>query len=248
MRRYRTKSRWRMKSMTKVDELTQRARNICEEAVARGDKVYGMKPWYCSVDIVEDGARIAFIGANPGGGRQEWDEDVESGGTCAPYDKGLQYNAWLDDEHSGVGQVGLQNRVKETFHILFGEKGKDILREAACFNVVPLRSQNVEKLSKETWRAGSDWCLNVVEHVSPEVIVCLGNGQRSAWNMFAKIGISECGREKVYNNFYIKRGYVPVGELGSSLVIGLPHLSRVKKMKALRIAAEKLKVCPILLT
>ena len=209
-----------------------------------------MKPWYCQVRLIENGARVAFIGANPGGGQLELEEDRESGGVDAPYDENRQYNAWLDDEHPrgslGKNRMSLQLRVKEAFRILFGEKGEDELRRAACFNVVPLRSGDVGGLSGETWTAGSSWCLDVIKHVSPEVIVCLGNGQRSPWSVLAnrqmEFRMVDCERQKVYNKFYIKRARITAGYLKGSLVVGLPHLSRVSEMKDLRRAAERLEV------
>ena len=239
--------------MSKVDEFTRRAASLHKDALARREKIYGMKPWYCQVNLIENGARVAFIGTNPGGGQREQQVDRESGGVEAPYDENRQYNAWLDDEHLrgslGKNRTKLQCRVKEAFRILFGERGESVLRRAACFNVVPLRSCDVSKLSGETWTAGSAWCLDVIKHVSPEVIVCLGNGSRSAWSLLAnrhiEIGVDDSERRKVYNNFYIKRAHITSGCLKGSLVIGLPHLSRVSNMRCLRRAARRLGVCSL---
>ena len=239
--------------MSKVDEFTRRAASFHKDALARCEKIYGMKPWYCQVNLIENGARVAFIGTNPGGGKREQKIDRESGGVEAPYDENRQYNAWLDDEHLrgslGKNRTELQSRVKEAFRILFGERGESVLRRAACFNVVPLRSCDVSKLSGETWTAGSAWCLDVIKHVSPEVIVCLGNGPRSAWSLLAnqqiEIGMDDCERQKVYNNFYIKQARISAGCLKGSLVVGLPHLSRVVNMRCLRRAARRLGVCPL---
>ena len=239
--------------MSVVEEFTHRAEQLHEAAQKRNDEVYGVKAWYSSINLIENGARVAFIGANPGGGQQEWKDDVESGGLQAPYDGNRQYNAWLDDEHWGASrnrQLGLQGRVREAFRILYGEQSETVLRHAACFNVVPSRSPDVQKLSQETWMAGAFWCLDVTEHVSPETIICLGNGDgRSAWSIFASrwmgAGVKDVRQREVYNNFSVKVCRISQGALEGALVVGLPHLSRVNKMDAVREAAESLEICPI---
>ena len=186
---------------------------------------------------------MAFIGANPGGGQQEWDDDVNSDSADAPYDKTRQYNAWLDDIHvtgNSGRQTALQERVKKAFEILAGEQYEEVLRNAACFNVVPLRSMNVSKLSRETWMAGVEWCLAVSEHISPDVIICLGNGKDSAWSVFANNVRGDLEKQKVYGTFNLKRGHISYGNLSGAQVIGLPHLSRMGDVEALRRAAVSL--------
>ena len=98
--------------------------------------------------------------------------------------------------------------------------------------------------------AGASWCLDVTEHVSPEVIVCLGNGDgRSAWNVFASrwkgAGVSGVMQQEIYNNFSLKVCRISRGALEGTLVVGLPHLSRVYGMDAVRESAETLGICPI---
>ena len=110
---------------------------MLKEAKARGEPVYGAKPWYCSASIIERGAEVAFIGANPGGGPQSEAEDARLGYHKRPYDD-HRYNAWLDDRHWEGDGRGHQQRAVEAFEILFGSQGRNILRRAACFNVVPL--------------------------------------------------------------------------------------------------------------
>ena len=212
--------------------------------------MYGAKPWYCSVSLIENGANVAFIGANPGGGSRDRSYDQLQGVLTRPYEENRLYNAWLDDTHWG-GNLGrptdLQNSVKFAFGILFGEQSESILRNTACFNVVPIRSRDVSKLSQQTWMAGVVWCLDVVEHISPKVIVCLGNGNnRSAWSAFAKrwkgLGIGEIEQQKVYGTYYLKRGGISLGALTGTLVIGLPHLSRMQDVHALKRTAELMEI------
>ena len=222
--------------MKKVTEFTQRAEKMYQAAKSRGEEVYGIKPWYSYASSIENGADVAFIGANPGGDRVDQTNDEQLGYLQLPYDENQQYQAWLDDRH--WGDKKLQIRAIEAFEILFvgSAKGKHVLRNAASFNVVPMRSSNVNKLSKQTWDEGINWCMDVVAHISPKIIVCLGNGEtKSAWSVF-KRGMTEVEKRPIYNNFSIKRGRANY-RFNNALVIGLPHLSRVHGMRQLSEAA-----------
>ena len=53
--------------MSIAEEFTQRVQQLHADAEERGESVYGMKPWYCSVERIEKGASIAFIGVRPAG-------------------------------------------------------------------------------------------------------------------------------------------------------------------------------------
>ena len=64
----------------------RRAKGLLKEAEARGEPVYGIKPWYCSASFIESGAKVAFIGANPGGGPQSEKDDKRLGILGQPYD------------------------------------------------------------------------------------------------------------------------------------------------------------------
>ena len=232
--------------LRKARQFTRRAKHIYKRARSRSEITYGTKPWYCSVDKIENGADVVFIGANPGGRKQAWKDDLRSGGLEAPYEKRRHYQAWLDDEHwgtSGDKQRGLQARVLEAFDILFSSDGESTLRNAASFNVVPMRSNEVDKLSRQTWNEGAKWCLDVLDHISPSIIVCLGNGKRpgrSAWSVVADerygFGIREYEERPVNGTYNLKRGLASLKEK-DALVIGLPHLSYPVNMRNLREAA-----------
>lgn len=229
--------------MTKVREFTLRANQMYEEALNRGEEVYGIKPWYSSVRSIENGADIVFLGANPGGARVDQINDEQSGYLQLPYDENLHYQAWLDDRHWGDKE--LQKRAIEAFEILYssGERGRDALRNAASFNVVPMRSSDVNKLSRQTWNEGAKWCMEVLDHISPSIIVCLGNRKRpgrSAWSVVADerygFGIPEYEERPVNGTYNLKRGFASLKEK-DALVIGLPHLSYPVNMRKLREAA-----------
>ena len=223
----------------------KKARELHEQAKALGDPVYGIRPWYCSASIIEAGAEIAFIGANPGGGPDSEKADRRLGILARLYDDGSSYNAWLDDEHWEKDGPGHQQRAIETFDILFGSAGQKTLRNAACFNVVPLRSGSVSELSKATWASGVAWTIDVLEHVRSSVVVCNGNSEgRSAWSVFKnrRLGIDQFEEVDLYNTFKLKRGYVSRGPMAGTEVVGLPHLSRMRSVLRLREAARRLGV------
>ena len=154
----------------------QQARNICIQAETRGETVHGISPWYCAARLIEHGARVAFIGANPGGGAMSKEDDERVGRLRRPYEAS-QYNAWLDDMHWEGGGASHQQRVIDTFKLLFGSsQGEYVLREAACLNVVPVRSVRTSELSRRTWSEGVEGVTQVLMHVAPGIIVCNGNG------------------------------------------------------------------------
>ena len=220
----------------------RKAQELLKEAQARGEPVYGSKPWYCSARIIEEGAEVVFIGANPGGGPQSEATDRRLGYLTRPYDD-PDYNAWLDDRH-WEGDGGHQQRVAEAFEVLFGVEGAHTLRQAACFNVVPLRTSGVDDISKDTWAAGIDWTLALLEHMTPNVVVCNGNrsGGRSSWNVFdnPRFGITAVEATEVFGTYRLKRGRIARGKLAGAEVIGLPHLARMKSIPKLRAAARRL--------
>ena len=233
-------ARNRVNDYPAVRSFESRAEALLREAESRGEKVHGIKPWYYSARVIESGTKVAFIGANPGGGEQAQIDERRLGVLNHPYED-PDYNAWLDDRHWGGGE--LQASALETFGILFGKQGSRGLRGSACFNVVPLRTTGTNYLSSDTWEKGVTWAKDVLEHVAPKVIVCNGNGpSKSPWSVFSKrpFGITRVEEVPLYNNFRLKHGVIESGKLAGASVIGLPHLSRMKSLPRLRDAAHKL--------
>lgn len=221
----------------------RKARELLKEAKARGEHVHGIKPWYCSAKLIESGAKVAFVGANPGGGRRAEVSDKKLGVLKQPYID-PKYNAWLDDPNWEDGRE-LQERAVEAFGILFDvKKGwRSILRDVASFNVVPVRTHNTAHISQATWTKGVDWFLAVLEHIAPSVVVCNGNQLgKSAWSALKdhRFGVEEQERIPVYGTYYLKRGRILNGKLAGRDVVALPHLSYVKSLERLRAAARKL--------
>ena len=221
----------------KVRQFERRAKKLLEDAKSRGEPVFGIKPWYSAAEIIESGAKVALLGANPGGGSESEKEDERLGVLRRPYEES-QYNAWLDDQHWEAATGGMsshQKSVREAFKILFRAHGEEVLRGAACFNVVPVRTSSVDDLSRITWKSGIDWVMAVLEHVAPEIIVCNGNGAgRSAWGA---LRIPQPEQRNMYGTFRLKHGKIANGMLAGVRVIGLPHLARMRSTAKLRSAA-----------
>lgn len=217
-------------------EFEQQARDIYDRAEERGEAVYGISPWYCAARLIEHGAKVTFIGANPGGGAKSQEDDERVGRLDRPYED-RRYNAWLDDTHWEAGGASHQLRVLEAFRLFFGSsQGESVLRKSACLNVVPVRSVTTAELSSTTWSSGVEWIADVLRHVSPEIVVCNGNGRgRSPWSALDSVGsgITEVELRDVYGTFKLKRGQILDGELKGTIVIGLPHLGRMMSIDRL---------------
>ena len=72
-------ARNRVNDYPSVRSFESRAEALLTEAESRGEKVHGIKPWYCSARVIESGTKVAFIGANPGGGEQAQVDDRKLG-------------------------------------------------------------------------------------------------------------------------------------------------------------------------
>ena len=244
----------REKSMTKVDAFMKRADELHSAARARGESAYGMKPWYCSVKLIEGGAKVAFIGSRPAGNVADYEADKRNGVLNKPYDD-PEYQAWLDDTHwgKGTGITKEQKKVWTAFEILFGSSWRYTLQHTASFNVVASRFEDASHISTQTWMAGMAWCFDVLYQVSPDVIVCLGNGEpngKSAWSIFRRAyngtAMPTFRQEHVSGNYSLKHGRIVEGPLRGTEVVGLPQLYMPVNMDGLRSAAEKLGICPII--
>ena len=101
--------------------------------------VHGFKCWYCDARLIEDGAKLAFIGVNPTGDQHDAAHDKKERYLDAPYEKrDPLWNAWLDEEWpDGNPYHPYQERVHRLFKEMCGSGWKPILRSTACFNVCP---------------------------------------------------------------------------------------------------------------
>ena len=144
-----------------------------------------VKPWYSSLSMFKPGVDIVLIGANPAGNPDvpPPDSDVDA------YEKNLNshgFNAYLDESWKGLqaGKETLQRGVRTVFAALtlHGDEtaGDALLRNSACFNVCPLRTENINQIPKAVWRLSEEWCMEVLRYLNPGLIICNGISKQSA--------------------------------------------------------------------
>ena len=189
-----------------------------------------IKPWYSARTAIKPGVDVVVIGANPGGDAAAPPNDAK----IESYQRDLNrdgFNAYLDESWDGAspGQSKLQRGVRTVFATLYGgsANGDKSLRDAVCFNVCPLRTSDTSQIPGLVWKASARWCIKVLEHLEPALVICNGVSHPSAWTAiqqfddFVKTFHSEpLGRSA------IRYGMMASGPLESTRILGIPHLSR----------------------
>ena len=208
-------------------EMELKANKIAEEFE---DSIYGVKCWYNAARLFDQGAKIAFIGINPGGGDHfHSQQDKDNGYLEKPYND-PNFNAWLDESWGGKppGGSGHQLSAQRVFKILYGDDWEKVLRNTACFNVAPFRTGNVNELPSGAWEAAIYWFRQVLEHVKPKLIICNGNSEYlSPWSVLGEsYTLGDKNKIHIKGVSSIKQGLIQSGTLKGTTVIALPHLSR----------------------
>lgn len=206
------------------------AERIAEEL--NDGNIHGVKCWYSSARLIEDGAVRAFVGINPKGGSDAPRHDLRFDYLEMPYRNLRQryYNAWLDeiwidrDPRPHHGPVH-QSAAVQVFQHMYHGSWEQVLRKTACFNVVPFRTMGVQVISTEAWKRGTEWALSVFEHVRPRLVICNGNSRsKSSWSVLSKaygIDSEEIAVGAAGSTATIKNGVIVSGPLRGSRVIGL---------------------------
>ena len=192
--------------------------------------ISGAKCWYCDANLIENGAIRAFVGINPGGGKTSEKIDVEKGSLDAPYAI-RRWNSWLDeDSWEGKGRQH-QERVKRMFKSMYGKVWEEKLRESACLNVVPFRTESASRIPAPVWIYSQQWFRRVIEHIRPKLILCNGNGEaKSPWavlcsfyriNDVKKVSVGATG-----STASLKEAVIESEIMMGTRIIGLPLLNR----------------------
>ena len=196
--------------------------------------VHGFKCWYCDARLIEDGAKLAFIGVNPAGDQHAAAHDKKERYLDAPYEKrDPLWNAWLDEEWpDGDPYHPYQERVHRFFKEMCGPGWEQILRSTACFNVCPFRTVQPGHLPSFLWSSSTEWFGKALIPVAPELIVCDGNGpSRSPWAVLKRrYGMEIVRDRKVHPNekgsLHVKEGRLKKAPFAGARVLGVPSLSR----------------------
>ena len=161
------------------------------------------------------GARIAFIGANPGGSEIPADHSVFSSERGSVY----RIERWKDRERERpAGEHRLQKRVLLLFDRL-GVDADDVL----AGNLVPFRSPSWALLSDrpKAVEFGTDLWRRVLRRANTELIVCMGNDAFFA--VHGTLGQSRYSEAPANcGNGTIRTATV----IGGAKLVGIPHLSR----------------------
>lgn len=186
-----------------------------------------VKPWYSSRAAFVPGVEVVVIGANPGGAADAPPNDAK----IETYQRDLNrkgFNAYLDESWDGArpGSSKLQRGVRMVFSTLYGgsANGDDALRKSVCFNVCPLRTSDMSQLPPEVWSESVRWCMEVLHHLNPSLIICNGISDPSPLAVFGR-SLNLLDREPL-GTTYVRYGVIANGDLEGAKVLGIPHLSR----------------------
>lgn len=205
-------------SHTKVCQLEARARGIADYWPGYDAD---FKYWYNPRCLYKSPAKRVFVGVFP---RREGDSWKRESLDYLDYScEGEIYNEWIDGDWRGDGPTH-QARAQTVFKRLYGGVDwESKLRAAPSFNVIPLRSCSVEDIPGAAWYKAAEWFLQVLDHLRPQLIICNGNGKRSAWGILKP---SEIWSAQVGNaNANLRLGEVTLASGHHARVIGMPLLS-----------------------
>ncbi|WP_346896223.1 uracil-DNA glycosylase family protein [uncultured Roseibium sp.] len=174
---------------------------------------------------VLSGARIAFVGLNPGGASVDPTHGVFSS------EKG---SAYCKDVEDWKTSSGLQDQVLALFNLL-DVQPDDVL----AGNLIPFRSRDEASLpgEKEAFVFGRNLWKQIFRMARPSVVVTMG--QTANREVSQLLGVVSAQRYEVgWGRCCASRGQFD----GGGTWIGLPHLSRFKimKRKASRAALDAL--------
>ncbi|MCZ6848822.1 MAG: hypothetical protein O7F75_08250 [Alphaproteobacteria bacterium] len=161
---------------------------------------------------VLDGARVAFIGLNPGGSKPAPDHAEFAMASGSAYER----EVWKDS--TLPGEAPLQLQVRELFRLL-GERAEDVL----AGNLVPFRSPSWDALprQKREWAIefGTDIWGDLLKRSGPEVVITIGNVATKA--LIPVLDVRDMKRIPV--NWGKVKGWR--GQIPGGTHVGLPHLS-----------------------
>ena len=214
---------------TIADAMSRERPGWCKEVDGR----VNVKPWYSKLSAFQPGAKRALVGIDPGGDPSKPDDTA--GPRYRQLLEGDSYNAFLDESWASVrrghkvkhraGEAPLQQAVRTVFRVLFpGSNPDEEIRATACFNACPIRTGLGSSISPygRVWRLSEEWYKSVLEHIRPELVICIGNGGISPWRL---LNVDEQRPIKFARSAHLKHGSARLNDGRLTKVIGLPHLT-----------------------
>ncbi len=191
--------------------MSELRKRIESEYSARGYRL-GWRLLYSPAKVLA-GARVAFIGLNPGGSQPAPQHAEFAMASGSAYEQ----EVWKDS--SLPGEAPLQRQVRQLFQLL-GERAEDVL----AGNLVPFRSPNWDALPKQEkeWaiKFGTGIWGRILRKARPEVVITMGNEVTKA--LTPVLGVR--GTKRIPVNWGNVSGYR--GKFPGGTHVGLPHLSR----------------------
>ena len=223
-----------------IDTMQKEAENIAQLMTNTSRRTWqacvaertNMKPWYSSLSAFKPDVDVVLIGANPAGDPQNPPPDS----AVVAYKDNLardNYNAYLDESWKGLpnGEEALQRGVRTAFYALTGDKdaGDALLRKSVCFNVCPVRTKETGQIPVAVWKRSEEWCMEVLQHLNPRLIICNGIGKRSPLSCVnGPEDAVELRHLEPFGSGCVRYGRIngngPRAQCG---VLGIPHLSRL---------------------
>ena len=184
-----------------------------------------IKPWYSAKSIFKPGVERALIGIDPGGDPRTPDDTT--GQQYQDRLNGDSFNAFLDESWPGYrpGGAPLQASIREVYRNLYQESNpEEMIRGTACFNVCPVRTGVGSHLPPRgrVWQVSTSWMWEVLEHIRPEEVICIGNGGTSPWQA---LRVNDQPPIKFARSAHLKYGTASLRDGTVIRVIGLPHLT-----------------------
>ena len=108
---------------------------------------------------------------------------------------------------------------------LFGtEKWEDAIRRTPCMNLYPIREPNLNELPEKVWEASVEWCQEVIDHLRPKTIICMGIEEgRSPWTALDRMyRLQNVGSHTFIGSIDAKTATIYRGGLFTAEVIGFP--------------------------
>lgn len=191
-----------------TSEFAAQLKDRIERQYTVGGYSLGWRLLYSPAAVL-DGARVAFVGLNPGG-RSRPNDHAEFA-----MSQGSAYE--LESWDAPPGKSKLQRQVLSLFEKI-GERPESVL----AGNLVPFRSPSWNEFPdrRRALAFGKDIWQDILARACPTLVICMGNDVFAALSHILRVGETE-NVSVGWGNITGERGEFTTGKL-----VRLPHLSR----------------------
>ena len=197
-------------------------------------------PWYNPACLFKPGTRRVLIAPRPFGfGYRPPMPYVPDDHDCKAMGCDERVMNELIDYSWGCRAPGHDLRqiyARLLFVELYGIDGWEAtLRGTPCFNLYPIRDYDLNELPGEVWDATIEWCKEVLDHLRPKTIICIGtDGRRTPWTALDRmLGLRQVGSRPISGSLVIKTATVYRSSLFAAEVIAFPDTTSYALMNEL---------------